>query len=76
MNLLKITLLLNCLTRLLVAMSSAVGGQFGMALAFATGRNPQNAAVAATFARPVCILDNMLHLATVPGSIDMAKADA
>ncbi|MBN1957584.1 MAG: hypothetical protein JW773_05220 [Desulfuromonadales bacterium] len=72
----KITLLLTCLTRLLVAMSSAVGGQFGMALAFVTGRNPQSAAVAATFARPVCMLGNMLHLATGPGTIDMTKADA
>lgn len=35
MNLLKITFLLSCLTLLLVAMGSAIGGQSGMLIAFA-----------------------------------------
>jgi len=35
MNLLKITFLLTCLTLLLVAMGSAIGGQSGMLIAFA-----------------------------------------
>nr|WP_304412863.1 hypothetical protein [Desulfuromonas sp. TF] len=34
MNLLKITFLLTCLTLLLVAMGSAIGGQSGMLIAF------------------------------------------
>lgn len=35
MNLLKTTFLLTCLTLLLVAMGSAIGGQSGMVIAFA-----------------------------------------
>jgi heat shock protein HtpX len=35
MNLLKITFLLTCLTLLLIAMGSAIGGQSGMLVAFA-----------------------------------------
>lgn len=35
MNMLKITFLLTCLTLLLVAMGSAIGGQSGMVIAFA-----------------------------------------